>query len=357
MIRLKDIGEFESISEILNDILTENILKLEEHLLKGWDIEKNISIDKYIDLSPLDCALIIEAFESVKWLVEHRVNLNKKDNPSFLTAVRYCDEKIIQYLVSHGAKVNVTNNVKSEAFMEAIYGEHYEYLQLIHDLGHTVEKYGGKAFRNAVSDRNYEVLKFFISNGVDINYNEADMIYPFKPTPLCVAARYVDLAMCKFLVENGADVTLTEKDGMRPYSIALEKGDIEMAEYFKSLEPVEYHSLQNKLDELKPFKLPKNLIEFLQGEKLHFELNDCDFKWIEFFSLMDTIPMKVGRQKLLRISKIAGDYEHIYIVWNPKTKKIAFYDMEHKELNDITDFIDFINNVSSYMQKIIEGGL
>ena len=357
MVRLKDIGEFETIPEILNDILTENIPKLEEHLLKGWDIEKNISIGKYTDLSPLDCALIIEAFESVKWLVEHGVNLNKKDNPSFLTAVRYCDEKIIQYLVSHGAKINVTNNVKSEAFMEAIYGDHYEYLQLIHDLGHTVEKYGGKAFRNAVSDRNYEILKFFISNGVDINYNEADMIYPFKPTPLCVAARYVDLAMCKFLVENGADVTLTEKDGMRPYSIALEKGDIEMVEYFKSLEPVEYHSLQNKLDELKPFKLPKNLIEFLQGEKLHFELNDCDFKWIEFFSLMDTIPMKVGRQKLLRISKIAGDYEHIYIVWNPKTKKIAFYDMEHKEFNDIIDFVDFINNVSSYMQKIIEGEL
>jgi len=357
MIRLKDIGEFETIPEILNDIMTENIPKLEEHLLKGWDIDKIISVSKYTDLSPLDCAMIIEAFESVKWLVEHRVNLNKKDNPSFLTAVRYCDEKIIQYIVSHGAKVNMTNNVKSEAFMEAIYGEHYEHLQLIHDLGHTVEKYGGKAFRNAVSDKNYEVLKFFIKNGVDINYNEADMIYPFKPTPLCVAARYVDLAMCKFLVENGADVTLTEKDGMRPYSIALEKGDIEMAEYFKSLEPVEYHSLQNKLDELKPFKLPKNLIEFLQGEKLHFELNDCDFRWIEFFSLMDTIPMKVGRQKLLRISKIAGDYEHIYIVWNPKTKKIAFYDMEHKELNDITDFIDFINNVSSYMQKIIEGGL
>ena len=357
MIRLKDIGEFETIPEILNDIMTENIPKLEEHLLKGWDIDKIISVNKYTDLSPLDCAMIIEAFESVKWLVEHRVNLNKKDNPSFLTAVRYCDEKIIQYIVSHGAKVNMTNNVKSEAFMEAIYGEHYEHLQLIHDLGHTVEKYGGKAFRNAVSDRNYEVLKFFIKNGVDINYNEADMIYPFKPTPLCVAARYVDLAMCKFLVENGADVTLTEKDGMRPYSIALEKGDIEMAEYFKSLEPVEYHSLQNKLDELKPFKLPKNLIEFLQREKLHFELNDCDFKWIEFFSLMDTIPMKVGRQKLLRISKIAGDYEHIYIVWNPKTKKIAFYDMEHKELNDIIDFVDFINNVSSYMQKIIEGGL
>ena len=357
MIKLKDIGSFKSIPEILDDIIKENISKLDEHLAKDWDINKNISISKYTDLSPLDCALIMEAFESVKWLVEHGVNLNAKDRPSFLTAVRYCDEKIIQYLVSYGAKVNLTNNVKSDAFMEAIYGKNYKYLQLIHNLGHTVEKYGGKAFRNAVSDRNYEVLKFFISNGVDINYNEADMIYPFKPTPLCVAARYVDLAMCKFLVENGADVTLTEKDGMRPYSIALEKGDIEMAEYFKSLEPLEYHNLQNKLDELKSFKLPKNLIEFLQGDKLHFELDDCDFKWIEFFSLIDTIPMKVGRQKLLRISKATGDYEDIYIVWNPKTKKIAFYDMEHKELKDITDFVDFIENTSSYMQKIIEGDL
>ena len=357
MIKLKDIGSFKSIPEILDDIIKENISKLDEHLAKAWDINKNISISKYTDLSPLDCALIMEAFESVKWLVEHGANLNTKDRPSFLTAVRYCDEKIIQYLVSYGAKVNLTNNVKSDAFMEAIYGKNYKYLQLIHDLGHTVEKYGGKAFREAVSDRNYDVLKFFISNGVDINYNEADMVYPFKPTPLCVAARYVDLAMCKFLVENGADVTLTEKDGMRPYSIALEKGDIEMAEYFKSLEPLEYHSLHNKLDELKPFKLPKNLIEFLQGDKLHFELDDCDFRWIEFFSLIDTIPMKVGRQKLLRISKATGDYEDIDIVWNPKTKKIAFYDMEHKELKDITDFVDFIENTSSYMQKIIEGDL
>ncbi len=357
MIKLKDIGSFKSIPEILDDIIKENISKLDEHLAKDWDINKNISISKYTDLSPLDCALIMEAFESVKWLVEHGANLNTKDRPSFLTAVRYCDEKIIQYLVSYGAKVNLTNNVKSDAFMEAIYGKQYEHLQLIHDLGHTADKYGGKAFREAVSDRNYDVLKFFIKNGVDINYNEADMVYPFKPTPLCVAARYVDLAMCKFLVENGADVTLTEKDGMRPYSIALEKGDIEMAEYFKSLEPLEYHSLHNKLDELKPFKLPKNLIEFLQGDKLHFELDDCDFRWIEFFSLIDTIPMKVGRQKLLRISKATGDYEDIYIVWNPKTKKIAFYDMEHKELKDITDFVDFIENTSSYMQKIIEGDL
>lgn len=355
MIKIKDIGNFESVPQIVNDIIKGNTKALDEHLSGGWDIEKSIKIGKYTTLSPLDIALIMESFNSVKWLVEKGVNLNVKGNPSFLLAVRYCDEAVIRYLVENGAKVNCVNEVKTEAFSQALYGKKYENLPIIHELGHRVEKYGGQAFRSAVSDRNYEVLDFFIKNGVDINYNAADSVYPFKPTPLCVAARYVDLKMCKYLVENGADVTITEKDGMRPYSIAVENGDEEMAEYFKQLEPEEYHSLQNKLDELKPFKLPKAVMDFLQSEELHFELKDCDFKWIEFFSLTDTVPMKKGRQKILRISKLTGDYDHIYIVWNPKTKKVAFYDIEHEEMNDICSFEEFVNDMPTYMQKIIEG--
>ena len=357
MIKLKDIGNFNSVPQIVNDIIKGNTKALDEHLSGGWDIEKGIKIGEYTTLSPLDLALIMESFNSVKWLVEKGVNLNVKGNPSFLSAVRYCDEAVIRYLAEQGAKVNCVNEVKTEAFSQALYGKKYENLPIIHDLGHRVEKYGGQAFRSAVSDRNYGVLDFFIKNGVDINYNAADSVYPFKPTPLCVAARYGDLKMCKYLVENGADVTITEKDGMRPYSIAVEKGDEEMAEYFKQLEPEEYHSIQNKLDELKPFKLPKAVMDFLQSEELHFELKDCDFKWIEFFSLMDTVPIKKGRQKFLRLSKLMGDYDHICIVWNPKTKKVAFYDIEHEEIKDMCSFEEFINNLSLYMQKIIEGEL
>lgn len=180
------------------------------------------------------------------------------------------------------------------------------------------------------------------------------MVYSDQSTPLCVAARYVDLEMCKFLVTHGADVTIAEKDGMRPYSIALEKGDEEMAEYFKSLEPSEFHQTQNKLDELKPYKLPKKIIEFLTGENLHFDLADSDFGYIDFFKVIDTIPFKFGRQKLLRLSRSLGDYSHIYIVWNPKTKKIASYDMEHEELIDLAAFDDFIENMTKYMNLIFE---
>ena len=357
MVKLKDIGNFKSVPQIVGDIINGNTSALDEQFLKGFDIEESIKIGKYTTLSPLNLALIMESFDSVKWLVQKDVNLNVKGSPSFLLAVRYCDKAIIRYLVEHGAKVNCVNEVKAEAFEQALYGKKYENLPLIHELGHRVEKYGGQAFRSAVSERNYEVLDFFIKNGVNINYNAPDTVYPFKPTPLCVAARYVDLKMCQYLVENGADVTIAEKDGMRPYSIALENGDEEMAAYFKQLEPEKYHSLQNKLDELKPFKLPKVVIDFLQSEELHFELKDCDFKWIEFFSLVNTVPIKKGRQKLLRISKLTGDYDHIYIVWDPKTKKVASYDIEHEELKDMCSFAEFVNDMPAYMQQIIEGEL
>ena len=256
------------------------------------------------------------------------------------------------YVVAHGANIHALNSVEVDAFQAAIYGKKYENLQLIHDLGHSVQKYGGRAFRNAITDKIYEVLDFFINNGVDINYNKPDSVYPFKPTPLCVAARYVDLQMCKYLVEHGADVTITEKDGMRPYSIAIEKDDMEMAEYFKALEPAKFHDIQNKMDQLKPFKLPKALVDFLEGNQLYFELPDSDFISIEFFPLIDTIPFKVGRRNLLRLSKELGEYNDYQIVWDPKSKKISCYDMEHQELRELCKFDEFIADMAGQLETL-----
>ena len=123
MVKLKDIGNFNSVPQIVNDIIKGNTKALDEHLSGGWDIEKGIKIGKYTTLSPLDIALIMEGFDSLKWLVEKGVNLNVKGNPAFLLAIRYCDEAIIRYLVEHGAKVNCVNEVKTEAFEQALYGK------------------------------------------------------------------------------------------------------------------------------------------------------------------------------------------------------------------------------------------
>ena len=352
MIHLKDLGTFESVPDLVTDIINGNITALESTLNSGWDIDETIQIGKYSEYSPLQLALVMNCVPSVQWLVEHGADLNDKENPSFLLAVRYGNQEIIDYVVAQGANINALNSVDVDAFQAALYGKKYENLQLIHDLGHTVQKYGGKAFRNGITDKNYEVLDFFINNGVDINYNKPDSVYPFKPTPLCVAARYVDLLMCKYLVEHGADVTITEKDGMRPYSIAIEKGDMEMAEYFKNLEPAEYHDKQNKMDQLKPFKLPKGLVSFLEGDTLYFELPDSDFISIEFLPLIDTIPFKLGRRNLLRLSKELGEYNDYQIVWDPKSKKIACYDIEHQELRELCKFDEFIADMAGQLETL-----
>jgi len=352
MIEIKDIGTFESIPQIVTDIIHGDIEALNNYLQQGLDIEKLIEIDEYIEESPLDIALIMESFDSVKWLVEQGVNLNSKENPSFLRAVRYCDEDIVRYVVEHGAKIRVLNNVKSDGFEQALYGNRIENLSLVHNLGYSVNKYGGKAFRKVVSDQNYEAIDFFISNNVDMNYNESDMVYSFKPTPLCIAARYVDLKMCKYLVKHGADVTIAEKDGLRPYSIALEKGDDEMADYFKSLEPAKFHSLDCKLTELQPYKLPKDLIDFLKSDNLHIDLPNSDFEFFSFFSLTDVVLFIHRGKKLVRISKSSGDYDNIKLVWNPESKKIACYDMEHEELNDLCDFKEFLKDPDNHLEKL-----
>ena len=352
MIQLKDLGKFESVPKIVTDIIEGNISGLELELSTGWDINEPIEVSEYSDHSPLELALVMCCIPSVQWLVEHGADLNDEENPSFLLAVRYGNQEIIDYVVAHGANIHALNCVNVDAFQAALYGKKYENLQLIHDLGHTVQKYGGKAFRNAITDKNYEVLDFFIRNGVDINYNKPDSVYPFKPTPLCIAARYVDLLMCKYLVEHGADVTITEKDGMRPYSIAIEKGDMEMAEYFKNLEPDEYHDKQNKMDQLKPFKLPKALVSFLEGDTLYFELPDSDFISIEFLPLIDTIPFKLGRRNLLRLSKELGEYNDYQIVWDPKSKKISCYDMEHQELRELCKFDEFMEDMSGQLETL-----
>ena len=352
MIQLKDLGTFESVPKIVTDIIEGNLPALVSALAAGWDIHEVIEIDEYSEHTPLELALVMCCLPSIQWLVEHGANLNDEENPSFLLAVQYGNKESIDYVVAHGANIHALNRVKVDAFQAALYGKKYENLQIIHDLGHTVQKYGGKAFRNIITDRNYEVLDFFIHNGVDINYNKPDSVYPFKPTPLCVAARYVDLQMCKYLVEHNADVTITEKDGMRPYSIAVEKGDMEMAEYFKSLEPTEFHDIQNKIDQLKPFKLPKALVNFLEGEHLYFELPDSDFISIEFFPLIDTIPIKLGRRNLLRLSKELGEYNDWQIVWDTKTKKISCYDIEHQELRELCKFDEFMADMSGQLETL-----
>jgi ankyrin repeat protein len=358
MIQLKDIGKFETLPELAMHIHSGNVSALTGALESGWDIEQGIVLSKYTTLSPLELALISEQFEVVKLLVQHGVHLNVKNNPSFLIAVRYCREDIVRYVVAHGAKMDALNQVKSGAYDQAYYGNKKN-LPLIYELGLDIKKHGGRTLRKAVSNRDYKTVAFFLERGTDINFNEPDMVYPYKATPLTVAARNGDLSMVKYLVEHGADVTIAEKGGERAYTIAVSNNHPEMAEYLKSLEPPEFHNLHNKLYALESYKLPKDLIAFLTGDELRISLpdNDVQVNYVQFFSLTDTVEMKAGRQKLLVLSTEMDNYSHIRLVWNPKKKCIGYYDEEHQEYADVCSFAEFVDQPEVYIVKIFEGEL
>ena len=129
MLEIKGLGRFENAPQIAVDIAAGNVDALDGHLRKKWNIDKKIKTGEHSQYTPISIALIANSFASVKWLVEHGVNLNQKYDHSFLVAVRYCDENIIRYIVEHGAKV-IGDDPNTDAFEQALFGEKIENLPL-----------------------------------------------------------------------------------------------------------------------------------------------------------------------------------------------------------------------------------
>ena len=346
--------------------LDTNLIKLLEEgnieelkKIKNFDPNKILK-DEHGKLSPLWIALIKGNIELLKFLVSKGMLFENKRNSAFLDAVAYCNHDIIKYLVENGADIHASDH-SGEAFSYAIWKKrNNDILLLIHELGHTVEQYAGGAFRDMIGinkqtsddqinsqryqyeDIIYEVLDFFTSRNVDVNYNKNNMCYHLEETPLCIAARYQDLKRCRYLVEHGADITLADKEGKRPYRHAIEAKKNDIAEYLKSLEPEDVHKTLNKIESLRTYKLPKKMLDFLQQDILRVELPDTDFKFIEFFSLTEIKEFRVNRSKFLLLSKNTGHYSNFKIVWMPKIAQFGCYDEENKHIQEIGTFDEFL---------------
>nr|WP_145401303.1 ankyrin repeat domain-containing protein [Paenibacillus xylanexedens] len=354
MYKIGNQGTFQTLPDQALAIYEGNVSGVERFLDQSMDLEDNISLSNHIELTPLELALICNQPKVVRLLVERGAELNAKDNPAILYAARWCGSDTIRYLYEQGAKLNGLNHVKSSAYDEAYYGNKRN-IAVLKELGLDIRKYGGKTLRKAVSDHDMKTVQYLLNEGVDVNYNEPDMVYPYKATPLTVAVRQNNMRMVTYLVEHGADVTMQETDGERAYTIAVSQKNTELAAYLKALEPKELHELSNKLYTLKTYKLPAALIHFLTEGPHRMELPDrpAGVGFIEFFSLTDTIEMKMGRQKLLRLSSNLDQYSHLFIVWNPSKKMIGYADIEHKEHGTLCSFEQFLAEPAVYVERLL----
>lgn len=122
MFKIGNQGSFETLPDQARAIYEGDTGAVEQFIKQGLGLEEEITLSKYIALTPLDLALICNQLEVVKLLFEHGVKLNVKNNPAILKAVRYCGEEMVRYLYQQGAKLNGLNRVKSSAYDEAYYG-------------------------------------------------------------------------------------------------------------------------------------------------------------------------------------------------------------------------------------------
>ncbi|RKT83540.1 Ankyrin repeat [Saccharopolyspora antimicrobica] len=354
MYRFGHLGAFKTAPAPAAAIHDGDLARLEALRAEGWDPDAEIPLSTSIAEIPLRLALIAGRNEIVEWLISGGASLNLPGKGVFPAAARYARPQVLRRLAAAGADVHAATKVGNDALAEAVHGQRWENVAVIDELGHSVADHGGPAFRQLVVDGPESALALFVERGVDIDHAEPDSVYPWGPTPVNAVARYGNLDRLRFLVAHGADVSITDRSGMRPYSTAVERGDDAMAEYLASVEPAELRSPQRAVELLRRFEVPADLVAFLQRDDRRIRLPESGFGELDFFSCTDVFEAELDDRKLLRLSRTTEDFTDVLIVWNPSSKKLAWFDQEHGEFADLASWPEFISAPDDWMATIHE---
>ena len=213
-----------------------------------------------------------------------------------------------------------------------------------------------KAFWDACANGDFATVCAEIKKGADINYHKPDMVFPNASTAVTEAVRHKNLPMVRWLIEQGADITIADKYGDRPYTVAVQNKNQELADYLKALEPEDWHNEQEKVRQLMPYKLPAKLVEYLKTGPLRLEFPDQEWvKWAELYSFMDVQEMTWKRKKLLSLMVQMDNYSDYLLLWSPRDKKLWYLDIEHEEFHPLAKWDDFIADPGRYLNGMIEG--
>lgn len=350
---------FDSLPPEAIEIYEENIPALKARIAQGWDLKKNIILSEYTSMQPLILALTADRFSAVKLLVEAGAPLNEqgkyadKKFPSANTAARYSRSATLNYLVEHGALLTLNDPVGTSILEEALHSLNpmkiYETLEA---MNFDFTKQGELLLRRCASNNQLDIVTFLLDRGVSVNAQVSDMICPYAPTAVTEAAFKGHVKMVEFLVERGADITLKDQFSRRPYTCASENGNIELAAWLRSREPVSFHSRDAKIKLLETQKAPIELVSLLE-ENRYVELPDSlDIPAISFRAIEELDTVKVGKETLVLLSEEVEDMSHLNIVWRKKGETIACWDLEHGEITNLGKPAKFFANMTKATNKL-----
>ena len=352
---MKLFGKDAKLTKIAQTIMDEDIDVLEEFFSKAKDINENIIITEHIEELPITLALAENRLNVLKWLLEKGANLNITGKPAIVVAASSCVTDVIELLIGAGADVNAIDHVGKSAAHSALYAAKFDVIRLLVSNGYNL-KDDGVILRQAVNGRQFAAIDILLELGIDINLSKPDMVFPYNPTPVMVAAQNNDIATVKKLVQNGADVTIKDNYGFRPYTAALENRNLELQGYLKSLEPKSWHDEDKRVSDLESYELPKDLIRFLLDRHLRIEMADNQHvSFIEFSNLVNCREVTWNSYKFLDLLAEVEDYGAAgLLVWYPHKKCLASADYEHGEFKLLGSWEDFVKDPSHFMDLIFD---
>ncbi|MGF6146938.1 Ribulose-5-phosphate 4-epimerase and related epimerases and aldolases [Kingella potus] len=338
-------------------LMNEDTAAMDTLLADGWRVNYVLKDTNGSYELPSTLAVKYRKINTLAWLIAHGGIDTNPNCPTLIDAARYGDEAGLRLLLAHGADINARTPLGVNALDIAIYGKHYALLPVLLELGYDIAA-DDTTLREAVFDKDHRAIDFLLAHGADPNRIGLSTAFSDNESPLTVAAWVNDFPAVQKLVAHGADVCHKDKKGKRAYNHAVAKKNTEMAQFLKELEPEEWHSEEQRLLELKSYKLPAALIEILRRPEAErrFALPGLpDPRWIQFTHITATSEVKWHGYKLLDLLSGVDNYSaEGFLMWYPKGKCLASLDWEHQEFRELGSMKDFLANPSAVIAKVFE---
>lgn len=311
---------------------------------------------EHVQKTPLELAVQENRENMVRLLVERGADLTQNGDELIFTAIKVQNYSMLSYLVEAGVRLEEIQRSICHlfSFLEGL--KNPELLTIVDRLQIDFKKYGGEPLRTAVWGGDRMLAEYLIQNGADIDYHKPDEMFPYASTPVIEAARQNDFHMVRWLVGQGADITIPDKYGDRPYTLAVQNKNQEMAAYLRNLEPEDWHNEENRAQQLAAYKMPTEMVEYLKTGPLRLEFPERDeVQWAELYSYMDVLEVTWKREKLLSVMAQMDNYPDYLLLWNPKDKNLWYLDVEHEEFHALATWKDFIADPGKYLNGMIIG--
>ncbi len=275
------------------------------------------------------------------------VDLGPKGDALFM-AIRMKDFTLLNYMLDHGGEFGQEERDVTRLLLNLsdVWDEYCPVL--LERLELPLCALGGGALVYAASDNHVSVVEYLLEVGVDVNSRDS-----LRNTPVLQAAAEGHTDMVRYLVERGADLTAKNEFGLRPYTAARANRHMDTAALIKSLEPVGAFTEEVQDELFDQYKVPTAMRDYFKNGPLLLKFPEEELLgWVRLFAYTDVAEITYNGHRVLSLVEDSEDY-NVMLVWEPKSKKVWFIDMEHSIFHPVATWTKFIRQAGRYINRAV----